>query len=232
LSDSEVAAVWKEFSSADPIRGAALKVLLLTGQRKSEVAHMRWEHVKDGWWELPGAPSEGWPGTKNAKGHRIWLSEAVRDIITVCRKDDGVDFNAAGSVFNGTYRNGPRGGDGGDLNIAGSPFPRAGFVFGRAVSGLDKAMRDICTRLGIERATPHDLRRTFGSTVTRLRFGRQAMDRILNHSDGGVGATYDRYAYEREDRRIMEAVSRHFLAIVEGRQTDTVVRGRFTSGNT
>ena len=36
--------------------------------------------------------------------------------------------------------------------------------------------------LGIERATPHDLRRTNGSTVTALGFGRNAMSRILDHN--------------------------------------------------
>ena len=56
------------------------KVLLLTGQRPGEVAHMRYEHVKDGWWELPGAPDAAtkWPGTKNAQTHRVWLPQAVQ----------------------------------------------------------------------------------------------------------------------------------------------------------
>ena len=51
-----------------------------------------------------------------------------------------------------------------------------GFVFagsrGRAVVKLDVAMRSVCTKLGAERATPHDLRRTFSTTVTGLGFGR------------------------------------------------------------
>jgi integrase len=154
----------------------------------------------------------GWPGTKNAKNHRVWLSEPVRDIIATIRAYSGV-ARAHGNSDSG----------------AATPAicSRAGFVFGRAVTGLDKDMREICQRLGIERATPHDLRRTFGSTVTRLRFGRQAMDRILNHSDSTVGSVYDRHGYEDEDRRIMERVAENIVAIAEGREGDTVVRGRF-----
>ena len=63
-----------------------------------------------------------------------------------------------------------------------------GFVFagprGGPVSHLDAAMRDICTKLSIERATPHDLRRTHGSTITALGFGRDAMNRIQESPRG------------------------------------------------
>ena len=69
-------------------------------------------------------------------------------------------------------------------------------------------MRVICAKLGIsERATPHDLRRTHGTMITRLGFGRDAMNRIQNHKDGGIASVYDRYEYAEEDRRIMEAVA-------------------------
>ena len=110
----------------------------------------------------------------------------------------------------------------------------AGFVFatarGRSVTGLDRAMRNICKTIGCDRATPHDLRRTFGSRLTALGFGRQAMDRILNHADRGVGSVYDRHSYATEDRRIMEAISRHIAQIVSGREGDNVVRGKFYGG--
>ena len=44
------------------------------------------------------------------------------------------------------------------------------------------------------------------------------MNRILNHCKGGVSATYDRYAYEVEDERIMRAVAAKITALVEGRE--------------
>jgi integrase len=64
-------------------------------------------------------------------------------------------------------------------------------------------MRKIVTELGIERATPHDLRRTCLTTITRLGFGRDAMDRIANHKTSSVTDIYDRHGYADEDKRIM-----------------------------
>jgi integrase len=86
------------------------------------------------------------------------------------------------------------------------------------VLSLAAAMRDICKKLGVEaKVTPHDLRRTHGSTITRLGFGRDAMNRIQNHKEGGIADVYDRHRYEAENRRIMEAVARHISRVAEGR---------------
>jgi integrase len=106
--------------------------------------------------------------------------------------------------------------------IAGDDAP--GFVFagprGGPIFKLHNAMAAICAKLGIARATPHDLRRTHGSTVTSLGFGRDAMNRIQNHKEGGIADVYDRHGYETETRRIMEAVAAKIMALVEGRADD------------
>jgi integrase len=198
LSDSEIVLFWKEFERLDPVRCAALKCLLLTGQRLNEVCFMRREHIaKDNWWTLPGTPLPQWPGTKNACTHYIFLAPAVRDIIAGLDNDN----NNIGFVF-ATAR-------------------------GKAVSGLAAAMSSICTRLGVERATPHDLRRTHGTQITRLGFGRDDLNRIQNHKEGGTTDVYDRYMYERENKQIMERVAEHIVAIAEGREGDNVVRVAF-----
>src|SRR5262249_43826030 len=94
LSDSEIPAFWAAFDDAGPIRAAAVKVLLLTGQRPGEIARMRCEHIVDGWWTLPGAPDlkTGWPGTKNGQTHRVWLPEAARAIIDLDRGQSSAGF--------------------------------------------------------------------------------------------------------------------------------------------
>jgi integrase len=91
-----------------------------------------------------------------------------------------------------------------------------GFVFARR-TGLDAAMRDICAKLGVERATPHDLRRTHGTTITRLGFGRDAMNRVQNHKEGGIASVYDRHRYSGENKTVMEAVAQRIMALAEGR---------------
>src|SRR5262249_19588068 len=45
LGDDEFPKFWQAFGTLDVIRGSALKVLLLTGQRPGEVAHMRHDHI-------------------------------------------------------------------------------------------------------------------------------------------------------------------------------------------
>jgi len=173
LSDSEVALFW-------PKLNPALKMILLTGQRPGEVEHLRREHVIDGWWEMPGEPVLNWPGTKNARSHRLWLSEPVQELLP--------------DLFAKKYRS------------------------------LDRAMRDICTELGVvEKATPHDLRRTALTAITCLKFGRDAMDRIANHREDGVTDIYDRHGYAEEDKGIMETLGRHVLALAGAGDRGNVV---------
>ena len=183
---------WETLDTPDRVAASALKVILLTGQRPGEVAHMRREHVRDGWWEMPGepVPELGWPGTKNGASHRVWLPAPVRALIG--EADSGYVFASA------------RGG----------------------VVALAKPMRGICKSIGIPRLTPHDLRRSHGSTVTALGFGRDAMNRIQNHREGGIADVYDRHGYETETKNIMEAVAMHIMSLIDGRAADNVVAFR------
>jgi integrase len=193
LSKSELPLFWKAFDDLDPVRGAALKAILLLGQRPGEVAHMRHEHIKDGWWEMPGKPVPGiWPGTKNGESHRVWVPEPAQELLAVSGGPSPVGFVFAG----------PRGGP---------------------INRIDGAMRTICAKLGIEKATPHDLRRTHGSTITALGFGRDAMNRIQNHKEGGVTDIYDRHGYEGENKRVMETVAAKIMALVEGQEGGKVL---------
>jgi len=50
------------------------------------------------------------------------------------------------------------------------------------------------------------------------------MNRIQNHKEGGIADVYDRHRYEKENKRIMEAVAAHILDLCEGREpSDNVV---------
>jgi integrase len=198
LSDTEIALFWSAFDDAGLVAGAALKGILLTGQRPGEVSHMRREHIVDGWWEMPGAPAAGWPGTKNARSHRVWLAAPVRAVMDELVDDER---SSTGCVFAG---------------------PR-----GNAVYKLDAAMRVLCAKLGVPRATPHDLRRTFSSRVTALGFGRDAMNRVTNHKEGGIASVYDRHQYADENKRIMESVAAHIIGLATGRTDGNVVRPQF-----
>jgi integrase len=186
LSDGELKQFWHAVDVTGLTCSYALKTILLTGQRPGEVAHMRHEHVKDGWWEMPGNPDPklGWPGTKNGQTHRVWLPEPVQQMIAELADDDA----AVGFVFS--------------------------ISRGKPISKLPESMRQVCTQLGIDsKVTPHDLRRTHGSTITRLGFGRDAMNRIQNHREGGIADIYDRHRYAEENQKVMEAVANHLLGL-------------------
>ena len=62
-----------------------LRLILLTGQRPGEVANMQREHIADGWWRMPGKPQGTWPGTKNGRDHRVWLSESALALVDAKR---------------------------------------------------------------------------------------------------------------------------------------------------
>jgi integrase len=177
LSDAELRLLWGDLD-------AALKLVLLTGQRPGEVFAMRRADIIDGVWHLPGAPAEGgWPGTKSGKSHAIPLSEPAAALI--------------------------------DEHLADRSRRRS-----------EERLKKLWMRHGLPKVRPHDLRRSFATIVARLGYGRQAVSRLLNHSDNSITAIYDRHQYIREDKAIVDAVARHVTAVVEGRVADNIVRLR------
>jgi integrase len=116
------------------------------------------------------------------------------------------------------------------LDIVAELEPKPGFVFanaaGSVIYNLDGSLRDICKSLGVEKLTPHDLRRTHGSTITALGFGRDAMNRIQNHREGGIADVYDRHQYEIENKRIMEAVASKIMSLIDGGTGNVIAFGR------
>jgi len=91
LSDGEFKTIWG--ACHDDAFRAILKLLLLTGQRKSEIGFLRWDEVRDEQILLPGAR------TKNKRDHAVPLSDAAKEILerfhadgrthVFCRYDTG-----------------------------------------------------------------------------------------------------------------------------------------------
>jgi integrase len=94
-----------------------------------------------------------------------------------------------------------------------------------AVIQLAMPMQKICKALDVPGATPHDLRRTHGTLITGLGFGRDAMNRVQNHKDGGIASVYDRHSYADENKKVMEAVAARIMQLVEG-IPDNVITGK------
>jgi integrase len=69
LEDEELRKVWRALESEPSAFGNIFRLLLLTGQRRSEVCEMPWSELdlNSGWWTIPGER------TKNKLTHRVSL---------------------------------------------------------------------------------------------------------------------------------------------------------------
>jgi integrase len=97
LSDDEVKLLWEAtetLSATDrnhrsmpsPVFGSFYKLLLLTAQRREEVAAMEWSEVDGGVWTIPGTR------TKNGKEHTVHLSPQALAILASIPKQEGCRY--------------------------------------------------------------------------------------------------------------------------------------------
>jgi integrase len=75
LPEPEIKAVWTATDQLGYPFGPFVKMLLLTGQRRSEVACMRWDEIAGDVWTIP--PTK----TKNKQQHEVPLSQAAMQLI-------------------------------------------------------------------------------------------------------------------------------------------------------
>ena len=155
---------------------------------------MRHEHIVDGWWEMPGEPVPALGWPGTKNG-----------------ASHRVWLPAAGA---------------GDHRRAGRWGHRRFRVRRTARSPDQRSRRGDAGDLRqarVERATPHDLRRTHGSTITALGFGRDAMNRIQNHKEGGIAAFTTGTATPRRPSASWRRWRRSIMALAEERLDEKVV---------
>lgn len=189
LSDREIRLLWNAAERMGYPFGSAVQLLLLTGQRKSEVIEARWAEIDEAarQWVLPPARA------KNNSEHIVFLAgETVRIVAELPR--------IAGSAFLFTTL--------GDRPISGiSKFKER----------LDALIAEINGGDPIPAWRIHDLRRTFVSGCARLRIPSEVVERAVNHvseSFGGIRGVYNVFAYEAERRDAMARWATHVLAVV------------------
>ena len=87
LDDDEIAALWAACGD-DIVFGAAIRVMLLLGARRSEVAEMHWSEIDADAhiWTLPAVRS------KNRRAHAVPLSSSAWGIINAVPRIAGCDF--------------------------------------------------------------------------------------------------------------------------------------------
>jgi integrase len=98
LSDQEIKTIWDALE--DDRFGAIVKLLTLTGQRKNEIAGLRWSEI-DFDAGLISLPAER---TKNARPHQIPMSAAVAAILRAQPRAGEFVFGGVGGAFSGWSR--------------------------------------------------------------------------------------------------------------------------------
>jgi integrase len=207
LSDPEIAEIWRASGDAAAPYGTIVRLLILTGQRRGEVAGMAWGEISGDLsiWTLPGER------TKNGAVHTVPLNRAARDLLRAALPEDANGRPANGSLVL--------------PGAVGAPF--AGWSKAKRV--LDKAIMDIRSKAAAKagtRATPlvpwsiHDLRRTVATGLQRLGVRLEVTEAVLNHisgSRGGIAGVYQRHDWATEKRAAFDAWAGHILSIVERR---------------
>jgi integrase len=90
-----------------------------------------------------------------------------------------------------------------------SPFVFPGGRTGRPVANPQEWILRIRARAGLENFRFHDLRRTVASGMTAIGVPRLTVSKLLNHTEGGITAVYDRTSYDTEKRAAVVRWDRH-----------------------
>jgi integrase len=200
LSNDEIQRFWKATGAAGYPFGPLFRLLLITGQRLSEVAEVPWAEIdlEKRVWSLPKER------TKNGRAHEVPLSDLAIETIECLPRIAGTRR----LLFTTT----------GDTPVSG---------FSRAKKNLDTAMtadadwilhdlrRTVATGLQRLAIPPH---------VTEAVLNHKSG--VIK----GVAAVYSRYEYSEEKRSALDAWARRLREIVEGRKADNVIELQSKSG--
>ena len=179
LSDEELACLW-HLVEAEPFPwNIALKLLILTGQRRNEVFEADWAEfdLKKKVWTIPGERA------KNGERHEVPLTTSVLALLKLIPKHDDSDklFPAQGQPENGASG------------------------FSKVQARLRKNMTD---KLGaMPEWRLHDVRRTVATGLQRLGVRLEVTEAVLNHLSGsraGIVGVYQRHTFTDEKRAALE----------------------------
>jgi len=186
LKEHEITVLWAVWSKQAYPFGPLQQLLLLLGQRRSEVAEMLWSEInfQNQEWTIPAERS------KSNREHIVPLSDAAVEILeNLPRFGDG-DF-----VFSTT--NGRR--------------PVSGFSKSKVRTDQMLAER----KTVIKNWRVHDLRRTCRTGLAKLGVAEIVSERVLNHQVQGLVRTYNVHEYMDEKRDALKQWAGHVRDLIE-----------------
>jgi integrase len=196
LRETEIKVFWHGLEDArmpESVR-LALKLLLVTVQRRGEVVEAAWSEF-----DLPNRLwTIGGERTKNGRPHTVALSDLTMKLLARIRELSG----DSEWLF---------------------PSPRLeNRSIDRR--GINHRLTENLERIGLSNLRPHDLRRTGASQMTAMGIPRLVVSKILNHADREITGVYDRHTYDAEKRHALESWAAHLEGILSGKpKADNVV---------
>ncbi len=192
LSDAELVGLWKVAEAETLPWGPALKLLMLTGTRRSEVfdADRAEFDLKAKEWVIPAERA------KNGLPHIVPLSPPAIAVIKAIPETGG-----SAKLFPAD----------GNPERSASGFSKARARFRRS---LDKVLE----RSDGERWTLHDIRRTVATGLQRLGVRFEVTEAVLNHvsgAKGGIAGVYQRHDWKTEKGHALDAWVRHLEILIK-----------------
>lgn len=211
LPDDELAVLWKATDALRQPFGPFFRLLILTGQRRSEVAAIDWAELDraSATWTIPANRA------KNSFAHIVPLSPEAKAELDRLAKigavgEDGREIEhwpKSGCVLTTTGRT-----------------PISGFT--KAKNALDAQVEEDCDGEPLEAWRIHDLRRSVATGFQRLGIRFEVTEAVLNHvsgAKGGIAGIYQRHDWKEEKRSALEAWARHVTEIAKPADKGNVV---------
>lgn len=203
LEDRELKLIWQASGSIGQPFGPLVRLLMLTGARREEVAGLLWGELRqdESLWKLPAERA------KNGHAIDIALSSLAVAEVSALAGDDH-KWPKRGLLFSTT----------GNTPVSG---------FSRAKRRLDAKIAELNEDEPLEHWTLHDLRRTLATGMQRLGVRFEVTEAILNHVGGsrsGVAGIYQRHDWALEKRAALEAWSKHVEALLSKMNKKNVVQ--------
>ena len=195
LSPNELKIIWQQFSTLNcqPIADT-LKLLLLLGQRRNEVAKMKWEDLdlENGIWALPRS------STKNKLPHIVPLDGLTLKIIKSQKRQIAEDKKTGKKT----------------------PCPFVFSTTGRSpVSGwgnIKKSINKGCAKkkVTLDDWRIHDLRRTVSTNLGDMGYHDEDIGMLLNHTSRSITAVYNRSTYLEKKKEMLKAWHKKLAKII------------------
>ena len=179
----ELVVIWQtldnpEQCKSDPVTIAAMKLLILTGQRESEACEALWAEfdLTAGLWKIPAEH------TKAKRAHLVHLAPQAVAILEALKPITGKQ-----------------------CHVFASPLRKGQPIYGRTVNNALRTLFNRGILPNVTRCHVHDFRRTLITRLPDLGFEPFLGHKIANHVLSGVFAHYNHNTYEKQRAAALEA---------------------------